>query len=60
MSVLVVGVSHHSASVSLLEQVAPEADAVPKLVQDVAACEHVMARRDAAWRAKQAEGATGP
>lgn len=26
----------------------------------VEACEHVMARRDAAWRAKQAEGATGP
>jgi glutamyl-tRNA reductase len=41
MSVLVVGVSHNSAPVSLLEQVAPAADAVPKLVQDVAACEHV-------------------
>jgi glutamyl-tRNA reductase len=37
----VVGVSHNSAPVALLEQVAPEADAVPKLVQAVAACEHV-------------------
>jgi glutamyl-tRNA reductase len=41
MSVLVVGVSHNSAPVSLLEQVAPDSDAVPKLVQAVAACEHV-------------------
>ncbi len=41
MSVLVVGVSHNSAPVALLEQVAPDAEAVPKLVQDVAACEHV-------------------
>lgn len=41
MSVLVVGVSHNSAPVSLLERVAPEAEAVPKLVQAVAACEHV-------------------
>jgi glutamyl-tRNA reductase len=41
MSVLVVGVSHNSAPVSLLERVAPQADAVPKLVQAVAACEHV-------------------
>jgi glutamyl-tRNA reductase len=41
MSVLVVGVSHNSAPVSLLERVAPEADAVPKLVQAVAAGEHV-------------------
>jgi len=41
MSVLVVGVSHNSAPVSLLERVAPDADAVPKLVQAVAACEHV-------------------
>ena len=41
MSVLVVGVSHNSAPVSLLEQVAPQADAVPKLIQSVAACEHV-------------------
>ena len=41
MSVLVVGVSHNSAPVSLLERVAPQADAVPKLIQSVAACEHV-------------------
>jgi glutamyl-tRNA reductase len=41
MSVLVVGVSHNSAPVSLLERVAPEPEAVPKLVQTVAACEHV-------------------
>ncbi|HEX5087720.1 MAG TPA: glutamyl-tRNA reductase [Nocardioides sp.] len=41
MSVLVVGVSHNSAPVWLLERVAPEAEAVPKLVQAVAACEHV-------------------
>ena len=41
MSVLVVGVSHNSAPVSLLERVAPGPDDVPKLVQAVAACEHV-------------------
>ncbi|HET6938048.1 MAG TPA: glutamyl-tRNA reductase [Nocardioides sp.] len=41
MSVLVVGVSHNSAPVALLERVAPEAEAVPKLIQAVAACEHV-------------------
>jgi len=41
MSVLVVGVSHNSAPVTLLERVAPEAEAVPKLIQAVAACEHV-------------------
>jgi glutamyl-tRNA reductase len=41
MSVLVVGVSHNSAPVSLLERVAPEPEAVPKLIQSVAACEHV-------------------
>jgi glutamyl-tRNA reductase len=41
MSVLVVGVSHNSAPVALLEQVAPQSDAVPKLIQSVAACEHV-------------------
>jgi glutamyl-tRNA reductase len=41
VSVLVVGVSHNSAPVSLLERVAPEPEAVPKLVQAVAACEHV-------------------
>jgi glutamyl-tRNA reductase len=41
MSVLVVGISHNSAPVSLLERVAPETEALPKLVQAVAACEHV-------------------
>jgi len=41
VSVLVVGVSHNSAPVSLLEQVAPERHAVPKLVEAVTACEHV-------------------
>lgn len=41
MSVLVVGISHNSAPVSLLELVAPDADGVPKLVQAAAASEHV-------------------
>ncbi len=41
MSVLVVGVSHNSAPMPLLERVAPQHEAVPKLVQAVAACEHV-------------------
>ena len=41
MSVLVVGVSHNSAPVPLLERVAPQHDEVPKLVQAVLACEHV-------------------
>ena len=41
MSVLVVGISHNSAPVSLLERVAPDPDAVPKLVQKAAASEHV-------------------
>jgi glutamyl-tRNA reductase len=41
MSVLVVGISHRSAPVSLLEQVAVDADGVRKLVDEVAACEHV-------------------
>ena len=41
MSVLVVGISHNSAPVALLERVAPDADGGAKLVQDVAACEHV-------------------
>ena len=41
MSVLVVGVSHNSAPVPLLERVAPQHDAVPKLVQAALACEHV-------------------
>ena len=41
MSVLVVGISHNSAPVSLLEKVAPDADALPKLVREVVAGEHV-------------------
>jgi glutamyl-tRNA reductase len=41
MSVLVVGISHNSAPVRLLERVAREASEVPKLVQAVASCEHV-------------------
>ncbi|MCW2796807.1 glutamyl-tRNA reductase [Nocardioides sp.] len=41
MSVLVVGISHNSAPVSLLEQVALDANGVHKLVHDVAAGEHV-------------------
>ena len=43
MSVLIVGVSHNSAPVSLLERLAsPGADAVHKLVTDAAGCAHVM------------------
>ena len=43
MSVLVVGISHNSAPVSLLERVAaPDEDAVHKLVADAAGCEHVV------------------
>ncbi|GAA4722620.1 glutamyl-tRNA reductase [Nocardioides endophyticus] len=41
MSVLVVGMSHKSAPVSLLERVALDGDGVHKLIDDVAACEHV-------------------
>ena len=41
MSVLVVGISHKSAPVSLLERVALDAHGVHKLIDDVAACEHV-------------------
>lgn len=41
MSVLVVGISHNSAPVALLEQVALDDDGVQKLVADAAACEHV-------------------
>lgn len=41
MSVLVVGISHKSAPVSLLEQVALDDDGVHKLIDEVAACEHV-------------------
>jgi glutamyl-tRNA reductase len=41
MSVLVVGISHNSAPVSLLERVALEREGVHKLIHDVAAGEHV-------------------
>jgi glutamyl-tRNA reductase len=41
MSVLVVGISHNSAPVHLLERVALDRDGVAKLVQDAAASEHV-------------------
>ncbi len=41
MSVLVVGVSHNSAPVSLLEQVALDDDGVQKLLADTVALEHV-------------------
>ena len=41
MSVLVVGISHRSAPVSLLERVALDGSGVHKLIDDVAACEHV-------------------
>ncbi|MBB6627392.1 glutamyl-tRNA reductase [Nocardioides sp. KIGAM211] len=41
MSVLVVGISHNSAPVALLERVALDGDGVHKLIHDAAACEHV-------------------
>jgi glutamyl-tRNA reductase len=41
VSVLVVGISHKSAPVSLLERVALDRDGVHKLIDDVAASEHV-------------------
>ena len=41
MSVLVVGVSHNSAPVSLLERVALDDDGVHKLIDDAVALEHV-------------------
>lgn len=41
MSVLVVGISHRSAPVALLERVALDTDGVAKLISDVVACEHV-------------------
>lgn len=42
MSVLVVGVSHKTAPVSVLERLALDGDAVTKLVNDVAESEHVL------------------
>ena len=41
MSVLVVGVSHRTAPVSVLERLALDSEGVAKLVHDVAASEHV-------------------
>lgn len=41
MSVLVVGMSHNSAPVALLERVALDGDGVVKLLSDVTACPHV-------------------
>ena len=41
MSVLVVGISHKTAPVALLERVALDNDGVVKLLTDVIACEHV-------------------
>ena len=42
MSVLVVGVSHKTAPVAVLEQLALDVEAVGKLVHDIAECEHVL------------------
>ncbi len=42
MSVLVVGVSHRTAPVSVLEQLALDPEDVTKLIQDVVECEHVL------------------
>ena len=41
MSVLVVGISHKSAPVPVLERLALDHDGVTKLLTDVTACEHV-------------------
>ena len=42
MSVLVVGVSHKTAPVAVLERLALDAGGVDKLVENVMACEHVL------------------
>jgi glutamyl-tRNA reductase len=42
MSVLVVGVSHKTAPVPVLERLALDRDAVTKLITDVVGCEHVL------------------
>jgi glutamyl-tRNA reductase len=42
MSVLVVGVSHKTAPVAVLERLALDADGAGKLVENVMACEHVL------------------
>ena len=41
MSVLVVGISHNSAPVTVLERVALDAEGVQKLITDAATCDHV-------------------
>jgi glutamyl-tRNA reductase len=41
MSILVVGISHKSAPVAVLERVALDRDGVDKLLDDVVACDHV-------------------
>ena len=41
MSVLVVGISHKSAPVALLERLALDSEGVAKLIADVAGCDHV-------------------
>ncbi|WP_183099843.1 glutamyl-tRNA reductase [Nocardioides pelophilus] len=41
MSILVVGISHNSAPVALLERVALDDDGVQKLIADASSCEHV-------------------
>jgi glutamyl-tRNA reductase len=41
MSILVVGISHKSAPVAVLERVALDRDGVNKLLRDVVACDHV-------------------
>ena len=41
MSILVVGISHNSAPVALLERVALDDDGVHKLITNASACEHV-------------------
>ncbi len=41
MSVLVVGISHRSAPVAVLERVALDRDGVAKLIREISDCEHV-------------------
>lgn len=41
MSILVVGISHRTATVDILEQLSLDQNGVEKLIADVTACEHV-------------------
>lgn len=41
MSILVVGISHRTAPVDILEQLSLDQNGVEKLIADVTACEHV-------------------